>query len=146
MKEQQQASKRIWPYPGAGSFVVLMGNVERKGWCWSGTDCKGRSGSAEQRGGSFIIVRGCGAEGRGVLDRSCSLADWQLTVPYADHVPWRGNALPAEDCWPVSKEEEGRPACTLWLPHFHVVYRTICKSRLNGIRGIQWGSKVILAL
>lgn len=65
MKEQQQASKQIWPYPGAGPFVVLMGNVERKGWCWSGTDCKGRSGSAEQRGGSFIIVRGCGGGGKG---------------------------------------------------------------------------------
>ena len=61
----------VWPYPGAGLLGVLRGALQGKDWCWSGTDCKGRSvpsGSAEQRARAFITVTGGGGGGgdRGV--------------------------------------------------------------------------------
>ena len=151
MKEQQQESKWIWPYPVAACFVVLTGDVlrgQRGGKVGAGLEQIARgglgpSGSAEQRACSFITVRGLGVEGRRsywTIPAHCLTDSWRRLIQH----PWRL----------LTRSLRRKETCCCMLRGFaragyHLSVRCtelFVKSGCSGVRGIQWASSMITKL
>ena len=129
---------------------MLRGALQGKDWCWSGTDCKGRSvpsGSAEQRARAFITVTGGGGGGWGQRRHWTSPAHQR---PCSRFCATGGNACPARGRCQGHRKGGSRPLIARALcsrqarPRLRVGHTAACKSRFSSLSGRRGGSEVML--